>query len=163
MEPDRRWETSPKFSRLLRVLVPQQGSDLWPSNVNQQLQRLVRTRKDFGLDWRYANNCSVGNHHMLPVTPDHSARLRHATVINIPDGASTSFEDKVVEFFESSAASDLAVPTQSLCPYYCADGVHETMCDWTLLEWTPQNAPDRVFFRSSASSKDFTAIPCLLP
>ena len=115
----------------------QEGS-LWPSNVNQQ-RRVMRTRRDFGLDWRYANNCSVGSH-MLPVTPDHSARLRHATVITIPDGASTTFQDRVIEFFESDAASDLAVPTLSLCPY-CADGVHETMCDWTLLQCTPQTAP----------------------
>ena len=108
----------------------------------------MRTRRDFGLDWRYANNCSVGNHNTLPVTPDHSARLRQATVITIPDGASTTFQDKVIEFFESAAASDLAVPTQSLCPY-CADGLHETLCDWTLLQWTVQTAPDRIFFRSS--------------
>ena len=90
---------------------PQEGSDLWPSNVNQQRRRVMRTRRDFGLDWRYANTCSVGNHNMLPVTPDHSARLRHATVITIPDGASTTFQDKVTEFFESAAASDLAVPS----------------------------------------------------
>ena len=127
---------------------PQQGSDLWPSNVHHQRQRVMRTRRDFGLDWRYANNCSVGNHNQLPVTPDHSARLRHATVITIPDGASTTFQDKVFEFFDSDAASDLAFPTQSLCPY-CADGVHETMCDWTLLQWTTQTAPDRIFFRAS--------------
>ena len=122
-----------------RASVSQEGS-LWPSNVDQH-RRVIRTRsRDFGLGWRYANNCSVGGHNMLPVTPDHSARLRHATVITIPCGAPTTFQDRVIEFFESDAASDLAVPTQSLCPY-CADGVHETMCDWTLLQWTPQTAP----------------------
>lgn len=50
---------------------------------------------------------------MLPVTPGHSACLRHATVITVPNGASTTFEDKVGEFFGSAAASDLAIPGQS--------------------------------------------------
>ena len=122
----------------------------------------MRTRRDFGLDWRYANNCSVGNHNMLPVTPDHFARLRHATVITIPDGASTTSQDKVIEFFESYDASALAVPTQSLRPY-CADGVHDTICDWTLLQWTPQTAPGMIFFRSSGVFRGlFTVSKCLL-
>lgn len=108
----------------------------------------MRTRREFDLDWRSANNCDVDNHSMLEVTPDQSARLRHATVITIPNGASATFEQKVVDFFRSSAPSDLAIPSQSLCPY-CADSVHETMCDWTLLPWTPDTAPERVFFRSS--------------
>ena len=86
---------------------------------------------------------------MCEITPDQSARLRHATVITIPNGASTtSLQEHVSDFFRSSAPTDLAIPGQSLCPY-CADSVHENSCDWTLLPWTSDNAPDRVFFRSS--------------
>ena len=41
---------------------PQQGSPLWPDSVFDQQARVARTRRDFGLDWRYANNCTIGDH-----------------------------------------------------------------------------------------------------
>ncbi|CAB1108780.1 unnamed protein product [Ectocarpus sp. CCAP 1310/34] len=124
------------------------GSPLWPDSVFDQQARVARTRRDFGLDWRYANNCTIGNHSAREVTPDQSARLRAATVITIPNGVSATFQDNVFDFFRSSAPTDLAIPGQSLCPY-CADNVHRNMCDWTLLPWTSNTAPDRIFFRSS--------------
>ena len=127
---------------------PQQGSPLWPDSVFDQQARVARTRRDFGLDWRYANNCTIGNHSAREVTPDQSARLRAATVITIPNGVSATFQDHVFDFFRSSAPTDLAISGQSLCPY-CADNVHQNMCDWTLLPWTSNTAPDRIFFRSS--------------
>ena len=127
---------------------PQQGSPLWPDSVFDQQARVARTRRDFGLDWRYANNCTIGNHSAREVTPDQSARLRAATVITIPNGVSATFQDNVFDFFRSSAPTDLAISGQSLCPY-CADNVHQNMCDWTLLPWTSNTAPDRIFFRSS--------------
>ncbi|CAB1112809.1 unnamed protein product [Ectocarpus sp. CCAP 1310/34] len=127
---------------------PRQGSPLWPDSVFDQQARVARTRRDFGLDWRYANNCTIGNHSAREVTPDQSARLRAATVITIPNGVSATFQDNVFDFFRSSAPTDLAIPGQSLCPY-CADNVHRNMCDWTLLPWTSNTAPDRIFFRSS--------------
>ncbi|CAN0497974.1 unnamed protein product, partial [Ectocarpus sp. 12 AP-2014] len=126
---------------------PQEGSPIWPDNFNDQQNRVVRTRREFGLDWRYANSCPVSNHSNLDITPDQTAALRNATVITIPNGTATTFHHKVQEFFSSGQASDLSIPGTSLCPF-CAAGLGQTLCDWTLLPWTDHTAPSRVFFRS---------------
>ncbi|CAN0541471.1 unnamed protein product, partial [Ectocarpus sp. 12 AP-2014] len=70
---------------------PQEGSPIRPDNFNDQQSRVVRTRREFGLDWRYANSCPVGNHSNLEITSDQTAALRNATVITIPNGAATTF------------------------------------------------------------------------
>ncbi|CAM9268752.1 unnamed protein product, partial [Ectocarpus fasciculatus] len=31
---------------------PQEGSPIWPDNFNDQQNRVVRTRREFGLDWQ---------------------------------------------------------------------------------------------------------------
>ncbi|CAM9914347.1 unnamed protein product, partial [Ectocarpus sp. 6 AP-2014] len=74
---------------------PQEGSPIWPDNFNDRQNRVVRTRREFGLDWRYGNSCPLGNHSNLEITPDQSAALRNATVITIPNGASTTLHEKV--------------------------------------------------------------------
>ncbi|CAM9122980.1 unnamed protein product [Ectocarpus sp. 8 AP-2014] len=127
---------------------PQEGSPIWPDNFNDRQNRVVRTRREFGLDWRYANSCPLGNHSNLEITPDQSAALRNATIITIPNGAATTFHEKVREFFSSGQASDLSIPGTSLCPF-CAAGLSQTLCDWTLLPWTVHIAPNRVLFRST--------------
>ena len=126
---------------------PQEGSPIWPDNFNDQQNRVVRTRREFGLDWQYANSCPVSNHSNLEIAPDQTAALRDATVITIPNGTAATFHHKVQEFFSSGQASDLSIPGTSLCPF-CAAGLSQTLCDWTLLPWTEHTAPNRVFFRS---------------
>ena len=126
---------------------PQEGSPIWPDNFNDQQNRVVRTRREFGLDWQYANSCPVSNHSNLEIAPDQTAALRDATVITIPNGTATTFHHKVQEFFSSGQASDLSIPGTSLCPF-CAAGLSQTLCDWTLLPWTEHTPPNRVFFRS---------------
>ena len=101
------------------------------------------------IDWRYANKGPLVDHSLLEVNPDQSARLRQVTVITIRDGSSATFQDKVTDFFGFSAPIDLAIPGQSLCPS-CADGLRQTMCDWTLLPWSPDTAPGRILSRSAS-------------
>ena len=120
--------------------------DSTPDNVDDQHRLVVSAPRSFGLHWRYANNCPHNNHHRRQITPDQSARLRDATVITIPHRHLTSVGGNVEEFFRLGQPSNLSIPTQSLCPY-CAASVSETVCDWSLLPWSSQTAPDRVFFR----------------
>ena len=130
---------------------PQEGSPIWPDNFNDQQNRVVRTRREFGLDWRYANSCPVSNHSNLEIAPDQTAALRDATVITIPNGTATTFHHKVQEFFSSGQASDLSIPGTSLCPFcaaglsrHCAIGLcyhglstqHLTGCSSALLKYS---------------------------
>ncbi|CAM9571321.1 unnamed protein product [Ectocarpus sp. 4 AP-2014] len=135
-------------SEAIAARCPQEGSRIWPDNFNDRQNWVVRTRRGFGLDWRYANSCPLGNHSNLEISPDQSAALRNATVITIPNGAATTCHEKVRDFFSSGQALDLSIPGTSPCPF-CAAGLSQTLCDWTLLPWTVHTAHNRVLFRST--------------
>ncbi|CAN0166602.1 unnamed protein product [Scytosiphon promiscuus] len=137
---------------------PENGSYLWPQDLGDQRRRVVSTRRAFGLDWRYSNNCGIGDHSSREVTPDQSASLRNATVITIPNGSSASFQEKVLGVFSSGLTSDLSIPGESPCPS-CADCVQQTLCDWTLLSFTAVTAPDRLFLRSSSVFQGLAGLP----
>jgi len=127
---------------------PPHSFDLWPENVDTQHALVVRTRSAFGLDWRFVNDCGVEDHRHLQVTPDQSARFRHATVLTLPADPAASFQGKLSTFFSSSSSDDLSMPGQFLCPY-CAAAIHYNLCTWTVRPWTEDNAPDRIFFKAS--------------
>lgn len=74
----------------------------------------------------------------------------------------TFFQGNVASFFESGTASDLALPGGSPCPF-CAESLRVNTCEWTVLAWTHDTAPDRIFFRSSEVFQGFTVVQCRLP
>lgn len=59
------------------------NSYIRPVNFTVQHNLILYTRRVFGLDWRYSNNCSFGHRSSLWITADHSARVRNTTVITI--------------------------------------------------------------------------------
>lgn len=79
---------------------------VWPANVNIQHNLVLSTRRAFGLDWSYSNDCTIGHHNDLRTTADQSAsRLRDATVITLPNGHFGSFQENVSEFLNSGRSS----------------------------------------------------------
>lgn len=136
------------FEAIARPCPQQAGSTLWPDDVHAQQLVSCRPAEFWGsiggapTTAPSVTTARVGSPRINP------PGYRHATVITIPNRASTTFQDNIFDFFRSSVATDLAIPGQSLCPY-CADSVHENRCGWTLLPWTPDNARDRIFFGSS--------------
>ena len=126
---------------------PEYTPNPWTKDVNEQRRLVLATRRALGLDWNYEVDCNVDDHNQRRVTPAQTATYRDATVITIPETQASSIGEKITEFFESPEASDLSIPGQTICPH-CAAGTTITMCSWTLLPCTPDNAPDRLFFRS---------------
>lgn len=137
---------------------PQPRPSDWPISTNSQHNAVLYTRRAFGLDWRYSIDCVLSGHHLLHVTPDQSARLRDPTVITIPNGTWVSVQEAIDSFFGSGSATDLSIPGYSLCPY-CAESVHESLCNWTLLPWTIVNAPARLFFRFPGRTSGSIQLP----
>ena len=144
---------------------PSQGPVLneWPTNVHAQQHMVVATRNVFGMDWRYGIDCQTSNHASLEVSAEQSVRLRDPSVIVVPTLAShQSLQDALDTFFATGSGSDLAFGNAaSPCPY-CAESLHENLCQWRVLPWRADNAPDRFFLVGSGTGATVVSLDLCL-
>ena len=107
---------------------------------------VVATRRVFGMDWRYGIDCQTSNHASVEVSAEQSVRLRDPSVIVVPTLAShQSLQDALDTFFATGSGSDLAFGNAaSPCPY-CAESLHENLCQWRVSPWRADIAPDGFF------------------
>ncbi|CAM9575353.1 unnamed protein product, partial [Laminaria digitata] len=124
----------------------------WTVDLEDRHTRVVYAREALGLNWRYSTECPVDDHQHVEITGDQSGRWRDPATVLIPHGPPQSLQDTVNDFFFTGAGRDFSFPGPA--PYPASDGNCTSSSLWSILPWSADNAPDRLFIASSRVDAD---------